>query len=93
MRRAPWVAQSLFKALSEAQQATYADLIETAAFPAMGTGFGGVPFDEAARQMLRGWARGEFEIHFPKRFTRIMKMLSFLPFGIYQAVVRKASAP
>lgn len=25
--------------------------IETAAFPAMGTGFGGVPFDEAARQM------------------------------------------
>ena len=25
--------------------------IETVAFPAMGTGFGGVPFDEAARQM------------------------------------------
>jgi O-acetyl-ADP-ribose deacetylase (regulator of RNase III) len=25
--------------------------IEVAAFPAMGTGFGGVPFDEAARQM------------------------------------------
>ena len=25
--------------------------IETVAFPALGTGFGGVPFDEAARQM------------------------------------------
>ena len=25
--------------------------IEVVAFPAMGTGFGGVPFDEAARQM------------------------------------------
>lgn len=49
--------------------------------------------DEAARQMLRGWARGEFEIHFPKRFTRSMKMLSWLPFGAYQAIVRKATAP
>jgi O-acetyl-ADP-ribose deacetylase (regulator of RNase III) len=29
--------------------------IETAAFPAMGTGFGGVPFDEAARQMATAW--------------------------------------
>jgi O-acetyl-ADP-ribose deacetylase (regulator of RNase III) len=29
--------------------------IETAAFPAMGTGFGGVPFDEAARQMAAAW--------------------------------------
>lgn len=48
---------------------------------------------EAARQMLRGWARGEFEIHFPKRFTRIMKLLSLLPFGAYQAIVRKATAP
>ena len=48
--------------------------------------------DEAARQMLRGWARGEFEIHFPKRFTRVMKMLSLLPFGAYQAIVRKATA-
>jgi O-acetyl-ADP-ribose deacetylase (regulator of RNase III) len=29
--------------------------IGTAAFPAMGTGFGGVPFDEAARQMAVAW--------------------------------------
>ena len=29
--------------------------IETAAFPAMGTGFGGVPFDEAARQMAAAY--------------------------------------
>lgn len=29
--------------------------IETIAFPAMGTGFGGVPFDEAARQMAAAW--------------------------------------
>ena len=29
--------------------------IETVAFPALGTGFGGVPFDEAARQMAAAW--------------------------------------
>ena len=31
------------------------DTIETVAFPAMGTGFGGVSFDEAARQMAAAW--------------------------------------
>ena len=35
----------------EAHNATGGHRIETVAFPAMGTGFGGVPFDEAARQM------------------------------------------
>ncbi len=35
----------------QAHNATSERKIETAAFPAMGTGFGGVPFDEAARQM------------------------------------------
>lgn len=34
-----------------AHNAAAARKIETAAFPAFGTGFGGVPFDEAARQM------------------------------------------
>ena len=35
----------------QSHNATADRKIETAAFPAMGTGFGGVPFDEAARQM------------------------------------------
>ncbi len=35
----------------QAHNATAGRKIETAAIPAMGTGFGGVPFDEAARQM------------------------------------------
>ena len=34
--------------------------------------------EEAARGILRGWARGEFEIHFPKRFSRTMKLLGAL---------------
>jgi O-acetyl-ADP-ribose deacetylase (regulator of RNase III) len=35
----------------QAHNVTAERKIETAAFPAMGTGFGGVPGDEAARQM------------------------------------------
>ena len=35
----------------QAHNQTAARQIEVIAFPAMGTGFGGVPFDEAARQM------------------------------------------
>lgn len=45
--------------------------------------------DAAAEAMLRGWARGEFETHFPKRFTRVMKALRWLPYGLYFPVVRR----
>jgi NAD(P)-dependent dehydrogenase (short-subunit alcohol dehydrogenase family) len=46
---------------------------------------------EAARRMLRGWSAGRFEIHFPRRFTYPMKLLSILPFGVYQALVRRGT--
>ena len=39
--------------------------------------------EQAARAMLAGWAAGEFEIHFPKRFTRFMKALRLLPGSLY----------
>ena len=45
--------------------------------------------DQAATEILRGWHKGEFEIHFPKRFTLWMKLLSLLPSGLYFPVVRK----
>ena len=41
--------------------------------------------------MLKGWARGSFEIHFPRRFTWPMKLLALLPFRIYQALVRRGT--
>lgn len=47
--------------------------------------------DEAALEMLQGWAAGRFEIHFPLRFTLPMKWLSLLPFRLYQALVRKGT--
>lgn len=37
------------------QNVTCEPKIESVAFPAMGTGFGGVPFDEAARQMAAAY--------------------------------------
>ncbi len=44
--------------------------------------------EQAAREILRGWARGEFEIDFPKRFTRWMKALQLLPYPAFFAATR-----
>lgn len=48
--------------------------------------------EQAAEEILRGWRKGWFEIHFPKRFTRWMKALRLLPYGAYFAAVRKVTA-
>jgi NAD(P)-dependent dehydrogenase (short-subunit alcohol dehydrogenase family) len=44
---------------------------------------------EAAQAIVQGWATGDFEIHFPKRFTRLMKLLRLLPYRLYFAAVRR----
>jgi NAD(P)-dependent dehydrogenase (short-subunit alcohol dehydrogenase family) len=46
---------------------------------------------QAAAEILRGWQRGAFEIHFPKRFTLWMKALSLLPGALYFPVIRKVT--
>lgn len=38
---------------------------------------------QAARAIVTGLERGAFEIHFPKRFTVVMKMLALLPHPVY----------
>ena len=48
--------------------------------------------EQAAREILQGWRKGEFEIHFPKRFTRWMKALRLLPYGARFAAVRKITS-
>ena len=45
--------------------------------------------EQAAQEILSGWAKGEFEIHFPKRFTFVMKALALLPPMLYFPVIRK----
>lgn len=45
--------------------------------------------EDAAGEIVRGWGRGRFEIHFPRRFTWGMKLLKLLPFGLYRAAVTR----
>jgi len=45
--------------------------------------------NQAAEAIVQGFSTGKFEIHFPKRFTRIMQSLSFLPYGLYFRLVRR----
>jgi short-subunit dehydrogenase len=45
--------------------------------------------EQAAAEILAGWGKGDFEIHFPKRFTRWLKLLRLLPYRWYFPAVRK----
>ncbi len=45
--------------------------------------------EAAAREIVAGIERGEFEIHFPKRFTGFLKMLQKLPYAAYFPAVRR----
>ena len=45
--------------------------------------------EQAALDILDGLASGGFEIHFPKRFTRVMKLLAVLPYRLYFPLVRR----
>ncbi|HMR69424.1 MAG TPA: SDR family NAD(P)-dependent oxidoreductase, partial [Rubrivivax sp.] len=47
--------------------------------------------EEAADAIVRGWQRGAFEIHFPKRFTLWLKALRLLAYGPYFAAVRRST--
>jgi NAD(P)-dependent dehydrogenase (short-subunit alcohol dehydrogenase family) len=47
--------------------------------------------EEAAVAIVKGWAAGDFEIHFPKRFTRWLKALRLLGYGPYFAAVRRST--
>ncbi len=44
---------------------------------------------QAATEILRGWSKGGFDIHFPRRFTRWLKLLRLLPYRLYFAAVRR----
>lgn len=45
----------------------------------------------AAEAILDGWARGRFEIHFPRRFTLWLQLLRLLPDRLYFATVRRTT--
>jgi NAD(P)-dependent dehydrogenase (short-subunit alcohol dehydrogenase family) len=45
--------------------------------------------EEAANEILRGFARGAFEIHFPGRFTRSLKCIALLPHALRFWCIRR----
>jgi NADP-dependent 3-hydroxy acid dehydrogenase YdfG len=45
--------------------------------------------EQAADEILMGIQKGEFDIHFPKRFSRFLKFLRILPYPIYFWIVRR----
>lgn len=46
---------------------------------------------DAARALLAGVARGEFHIHFPKRFTNVLRLARLLPYRAYFYLIRKVT--
>ena len=50
-----------------------------------------IPATAAAAELLRGIERGEFHIHFPKRFTNWLRVLRLLPYRWYFWLVHKAT--
>jgi NAD(P)-dependent dehydrogenase (short-subunit alcohol dehydrogenase family) len=47
--------------------------------------------EKAAAEILSGWRKGQFHIHFPKRFTRMLLMMRLLPYRWYFALVRRGT--
>jgi NADP-dependent 3-hydroxy acid dehydrogenase YdfG len=45
--------------------------------------------DEAAQEILAGLQAGEFDIHFPKRFSGFLKFLRILPYPLYFWIIRR----
>jgi NADP-dependent 3-hydroxy acid dehydrogenase YdfG len=46
---------------------------------------------EAADEIVAGLEAGEFEIHFPKGFTRKLKLMRLLPYATYFSLIRKST--
>lgn len=48
-----------------------------------------VSADKAASEIVSGIARGDFEIHFPRTFSRLLKAINLLPYRMYFWCVRR----
>ncbi|WP_174874724.1 SDR family NAD(P)-dependent oxidoreductase [Vogesella oryzae] len=47
--------------------------------------------EQAASAMLAGLARGDFDIHFPRRFSLLLKLASHLPYRLYFWLAHKVT--
>jgi len=48
---------------------------------------------QAALAIVQGWARGQFEIHFPRRFTLWLKLLRCLPYRLSLPLLQRLVPP
>lgn len=48
--------------------------------------------EKAAKEIAEGLLLQRFEIHFPKKFTRVLKLLQLLPYALSQRLTRKINA-
>ena len=46
---------------------------------------------QAAQALLAGWARGDFLIDFPRRFTVVLRLMRCLPYRLYFWLVRRST--
>lgn len=47
--------------------------------------------EQAALEIVEGFRSGGFEIHFPKRFSRVLKLLALLPYRWYFPLIRRVT--
>jgi NAD(P)-dependent dehydrogenase (short-subunit alcohol dehydrogenase family) len=47
--------------------------------------------EQAADSIIQAWGKGQFDIHFPKRFTLWLKLMRLLPFSLYFPVIRRTT--
>jgi NADP-dependent 3-hydroxy acid dehydrogenase YdfG len=50
-----------------------------------------ISVDRAVDEIVKGLRRGRREIHFPKTFTRLLKLMRILPYPLYHALVSIAT--
>ena len=47
--------------------------------------------EQAAAEMIHGYEKGAFEIHFPRAFSRQLKLLRLLPYSLYFKLIKKST--
>ncbi|MEO6921733.1 MAG: SDR family NAD(P)-dependent oxidoreductase [Collimonas sp.] len=50
-----------------------------------------MPAPEAASALIKGLERGDFHLHFPRRFTNWLRLARLLPYRLYFALIHKAT--
>lgn len=87
------LAQSLYLDLAKRGLAVYLITPGFVATPLTAKNAFPMPFlisaDEAAQSILRGLERGDFEIHFPRAFSLLLKAINLLPHRLYFWCVRR----